>query len=347
VNVDSALLIRADAGSQLGTGHVMRCLALAQAYRAVGGPVAFSLATATAALEARLIEEGMSVDHLAAVPGDPEDVSQTIALARKIRAGWVVTDGYQFSSHYQHSMKTAGLGLLFIDDYGHADHYFADLVLNQNLYASETTYGHREPYTRLLLGPRYALLRREFWPWRNWSRSIPSAALRLLITLGGSDPHNTTLDVLRALQSLARTDLEVKVVLGPAYSSREALLEELKSMQGKTELLTAVTDMPGLMAWADLAISAAGSTCWELAFMGVPMITIVQADNQRLVAESLVDSGLACNAGWYTDLDKGTLAEIVERLISSPDLRSRMSRSGRAIVDGMGTQRVVETLRPV
>src|SRR5262249_50630857 len=137
--------------------------------------------------------------RLAVEPGSLGD-SQTLAdLARQWGADRLVIDGYQFGGGYQRSLKEAGLWVLVVDDYGHADHYCADGVLNQNLHAREGLYGHREPGVRLLLGVRYALLRREFTRWRGWERSIPAEAGKLLVTLGGSDPENVTDKAVRAL----------------------------------------------------------------------------------------------------------------------------------------------------
>ncbi|MBE3120100.1 MAG: UDP-2,4-diacetamido-2,4,6-trideoxy-beta-L-altropyranose hydrolase, partial [Candidatus Atribacteria bacterium] len=144
------LLLRVDASARIGTGHVMRCLALAQAWQEKGGRATFVMTTETPAVEARLASEGMQVTHLVTQPGSPEDAQQTVGLAQQREAVWIVVDGYYFGADYQQTIKRAGLRLLFVDDYGHAGHYYADLVLNQNIYANESLYPKREPHTRLL-----------------------------------------------------------------------------------------------------------------------------------------------------------------------------------------------------
>ena len=105
---------------------------------------------------------------------------QTIDVARKEKSDWIAVDGYQFSADYQRILKSAGFKILFLDDYGHAQRYFADLVLNQNVGVGAELYADREPETRVLLGPRYCLLRREFSAWRDWKRKylagMPSRA---------------------------------------------------------------------------------------------------------------------------------------------------------------------------
>lgn len=208
------VVFRVDASTQIGTGHVMRCLALAQAWQDTQGQPIFITANPIPALEERLKSEGMKVVHLAAEPGSLADAQETAALAHQFEANWVVVDGYQFGSEYQQTIKNSGLNLLFIDDYGHAEHYYADVVLNQNISAEEEWYQHREPYTQLLLGTRYTLLRREFWQWQGWQRTVPPVAKKVLVTLGGADPDNVTLKVIQSLQIVEVEELEAVVVVG-------------------------------------------------------------------------------------------------------------------------------------
>ena len=114
----STLLIRSDASIAIGTGHVMRCLALAQAWRDAGGNVTFAMAEATPSIEARLRIEGVNVVRLPVPPGSTEDSARTCDLARQENAAWVVVDGYQFGSAYQTALRAAGLKVLFVDDHG-------------------------------------------------------------------------------------------------------------------------------------------------------------------------------------------------------------------------------------
>jgi len=335
------LIIRTDASTQIGTGHVMRCLALSQAWQERGGEVIFVLANKSSVLENRLLLEGMQVVYLSVETGSPEDAKQTVDFARRFNAEWAVVDGYQFGAEYQKIIKNSGLNLLFIDDYGHADHYYADLVLNQNISANIDLYPSREIYTKLLLGTQYILLRREFWQWRGWQRETKAIARKLLVTFGGSDPDNVTLKVIQALQQVNIDDLEVIVVVGASNPHHEILQKEIADSNLIISLKQNVHNMPELMAWADIAIAAGGSTSWELAFMGLPSLVISLADNQIAIAEHLGKYGLVTNLGWYEDISTEQIAAEIVQLSQMPSIRLKKSKIGKELVDGKGCERAI------
>jgi UDP-2,4-diacetamido-2,4,6-trideoxy-beta-L-altropyranose hydrolase len=336
---EGTLVIRADAGPLIGTGHVMRCLALAQAWKDAGGRVVLSMAPESQSLEARLRRHGVDVRYLSGRPGSVDDALQTVALAMRERAGWVVADGYHFKDEYQKRIKNAGLKLLLIDDYGHADHYSADLVLNQNISARSDLYRSRETCTRLLLGSRYVLLRREFRRWSGWKREIKERACTILVTLGGSDPDNGTVPIVKALTRLAGFDCEVRIVTGPSNPHAETVEKAIS--RRNMRILRSVDDMPALMAWADMAVSAGGSTCWEMSFMGLPFLTVVLADNQKEIASGLDTAGIAENLGWFSDLSEERVMERVSEMIAGREKRERFSVNGRLLIDGEGAFRIV------
>ncbi len=341
----NGLVIRADGNSSIGAGHVMRCLALAQAWQALEGTVHIAVADTAPALETRLREEGIGVCHIAAPPGSAMDAIQTIELARQLKAAGVVVDGYRFNANYHQTIKRAGLCLLVVDDYGHADHYYGDLVLNQNLSAEESLYASREPATQLLLGTQYAMLRREFLPWRGWRHTIVSTVRQVLVTLGGADPDNITGKIVTAMKQMRVPGLDVQVVVGPANPHLESLRQAAQNAALRLRLLTSVNHMPELMAWADLAISAGGSTCWELAFMGVPTIALELAENQCSIARSLDRAGVVINLGSSRRVTENEIADTLAYLLPARERRQAMSISGQRMVDGDGASRVAGALR--
>ncbi|MFH1148454.1 MAG: UDP-2,4-diacetamido-2,4,6-trideoxy-beta-L-altropyranose hydrolase [Pseudomonadota bacterium] len=339
------LVIRADAGPEIGTGHVMRCLALAQVWQDDGGDVTFLTATDVPALEERLQSEGTSVLRLTASPGSIDDALETADLAQKNNSAWVVADGYHFGSEYQRLIKNSGLKLLCVDDYGHSDHYYADIVLNQNISARRDRYPGREAYTELLLGTDYALLRREFLEMCSREREVPDTARKILISLGGSDSRNATLKAVRALKTIDLCCSEVLILVGSSNKNRDSLDKELSSALFRFSLLTASNDMPALVRWADMAISAGGSTCWELAYLGVPSIILVIADNQEPVAEGLDRAGAVLSLGRSHEISESRIAEEFKMLARDREKRREMARIGRKLVDGIGASRVLACMK--
>lgn len=337
------LVIRADANTQIGTGHIMRCLALAQAWQDGGGEAIFMMAMKVPALEERLKSEQMRVVNLLVEPGSSDDALQTANLALETKAIWVVVDGYHFSAGYQRIIKELGLRLVVIDDYGHAHHYYADFVLNQNIYAHDGLYANKAPYTQLLLGIRYVLLRREFTKWRTWQRKIPNVASKVLVTLGGADSENVTLQVIQALQQIRAEKLEVLVVLGASNPHYVEIESVIRDSPFPIQLQSNVENMSELMAWADIAISGGGTTSWELAFMGLPTLILVLADNQQPIAEWLDTKNVAIHLSDVEELADQIISGIQQ--LFAPKVWEDMSRSGRDLVDGKGAQRIVRLLK--
>jgi UDP-2,4-diacetamido-2,4,6-trideoxy-beta-L-altropyranose hydrolase len=340
--VSDNLLIRCDASIAIGTGHMMRCLALAQAWQDAGGIVTFAMAEATPSIEARLRIEGVNVVRLPVARGSAEDSARTCDLAGQEKAAWVVVDGYRFESAYQTALRAAGLKVLFVDDQGDATPYSADLVLNQNVHAGEGLYRDRAEHTRLLLGPRYILLRREFAFWRKRTFEIAPRARRILVTMGGSDPDNVTEQILRIL--LAEPDLELTVVVGgsnPHLANIEHLVEDANR---PIRLLKDVAGMPALMVWADLMVAGAGTTSWEICMMGVPAALCVLAPNQEKIAGELARLGAAADLGYAGRVPADKTGQALYELLRSQVKRAKMSARGREIVDGRGAERVLAFL---
>lgn len=341
---DEMLLIRADASVAIGTGHVMRCLALAQAWADAGGQAIFAMADATPAVEERLRNEGFGVARAAVRVGSAADAEEAAQLAYQHDTSWVVVDGYEFDAEYQSSLKRRGLRVLFIDDNGHAGHYSADLVLNQNAHANEALYRSRELSTKLLLGPRFAMLRREFAAWRGWEREIPAIARNVLVTMGGSDPDNFTRKAIDGVRAVRGASLRIRVLAGGS-NPHVASLEEICADGGDSiQLIRDATDMPEQMSWADLAVTGAGSACLEICLMGLPALLIDLAENQTPIANEFARRGTAYHLGSSKTVAPDRIKAETRRLLTSVAERRAMSQRGRELVDGKGAERVVREL---
>ena len=333
----------------MGTGHVMRMIALAQAWREGGGDVAFLCSDITPQLEQRIREEDFQVERFGAVPGGVDDLEATTECisrnAKGDRSVAVALDGYQFGADFQLRLKESGCRLLVLDDYGHAGAYHADIVLNQNISAREELYARRDESTELVLGPRFALLRREFVDHCGWVRAIPKQAKKLLVTLGGADADNVT---KRVIDALAGSGLEVRVAVGgsnPHLSSLRRAAEAATMGGTRVELIVNASDMLVLMRWADMAVAAGGSTSWELAFTGLPSLFIILAENQEENLRELERQGFGLCFGRHADFDADAFRAAIDRLAGDAALRTGFAALGRDMVDGLGARWVASLLK--
>ena len=334
------LVIRADAGPEIGTGHVMRALTLGQAWREAGGQVDFVTANATDPLIARLEKEEFFVHLLPKAHPAPEDWEGT---ARAFTGGenlWLVLDGYHFDAAYHERARGAGVSILVVDDMAQLDRYAVDIVLNQNAHARSLEYEH-PPGTRLLLGLDYVLLRQEFQLDARSIRGTPRTARRILVTFGGVDPLHLTERSIEALNRLALSDLEATVITTSENAERAALKTAVQASPHSIHLEVNLVDMTKSMEWADLALCSGGTTVWELAFMGVPSLVIATSPPERLLTEGLDQVGLFetwCPGG---EVHPRGLAMRLENLIRDAHWRKEMSSLGRRLVDGRGRDRVL------
>lgn len=338
------LLIRADASPAIGTGHVMRCIALAQAWQDAGGQAVFAMAQSTEPIRNRIQTQSYETFAISSSVGTSDDLLQTIALLQKQHCQWIVVDGYQFGMDYQRGLKAAGFKVLFLDDFGHSHHYSADVVLNQNVSATPALYSNREEHTRLILGPRYALLRREFNVWSAWQRAVSSSCRHVLVTMGGSDEGNVTATAIEALLLAGIPELEATVIVGGSNPNLGKVRDLVARSELKISIKNDVSNIAELMSAADVAISAAGTTCWELCLLGLPALLIDVADNQTALAEELQKRACAIHIGSRT-VRPETIAEKLKSLIESHETRQLLSKASRELVDGKGAMRVVTELR--
>jgi spore coat polysaccharide biosynthesis predicted glycosyltransferase SpsG len=265
-------------------------------------------------------------------------------LAARFGSAWVAVDGYIFREPYFAALKSNRLKVLAVDDYGAAGICDVDIVLNQNPFAEPSMYGGQTNCRRLLLGSKYALLRREFSSYPVRRREHPAIGKRILISMGGSDPNGITLIALEAIRSVDIDDLQVKVIVGAGNPNAE-LIERMVSTTGDhVQVLSNVTDMPRWMAWADLAISSLGGTLWELQFMSVPFLLIPMGEDQRAFAEKLASLGLCAVTRTEETTRPSEISEKIKSLLVDWQWRKKVGEGGRAAVDGRGAARVLNAI---
>jgi len=334
------LYVRVDASREIGIGHFMRCLALTEHWRDQGGHATF-IGICPASLRRRLENEGIRHVDLEAPHPDPADLERTAASIPPSVP--VVIDGYPFDAAYQKRLGESGRRVMVIDDAGHLPAYEADLLLNQNIGAERIAYP--EAPAMRLLGPEYVLLRREFLRWVGWHREVTPVASNLLVTLGGGDAGNYTVRVAEALTGPAFRRARVRIVTGPDNPHGATLSRLAEGQEGRFQVLSDVSCISEQMAWADLAISAGGTTCWELAFMGLPSVLITVADNQEAIVAGMKSREAAIDLGAAAELEWDHLGRVVEGLLRDQEGRRLMSENGRRMIDGRGPSRVVAALK--
>jgi UDP-2,4-diacetamido-2,4,6-trideoxy-beta-L-altropyranose hydrolase len=330
------MLVRADASSTIGMGHVMRCLALAQQWLERGRAAMFMMATGARSLASRLAAEKIELVESTATSGTPEDIEATLRLASERRA-FVVLDGYAFDELFQRELVRARVPCVAVDDHARLSRYEADLVVDPNVTAEAAAYvGHARG--RVLCGLRYALVRRELREVPRRARDA-SPARRLLISFGGADPL-----ALTEMAVSAADGFDTTVLVGSTNPRRDAILRAADRLH-----VRAVLDAPNValhMAEADLALTAAGTTCSELAYAGLPATVVVSADNQRPVALGFERLGTV-RVLESTDLTPDRIRNELRTLAGDAARLRAMSDAGRAAVDGQGSARIVDALMEV
>jgi UDP-2,4-diacetamido-2,4,6-trideoxy-beta-L-altropyranose hydrolase len=338
------LALRVDGGSQIGTGHVMRCLTLADYWKEGGGTALFVMAQSTPALDERIGARGWNKVQIVASAGSREDALETTQQIKAAGIDLIVADGYSFGTEWQETIIASGSKLLLFDDFGHAKRYVAHLVLNQNLHAREDLYKDRAAWTRLLLGNRYLLLGRQFLSWTPWRRAHPLIGKKVLVTFGGSDPQNITSFVIRAFKQVEEADYELRIVVGGSNANALEVERLAAACRQSCQVLHDVKDMATHMAWADWAVMGGGTTCWEAAFMQLPAIAISCAPQEDLLLDSLSSHGLLRKLGHIKDCTLPALTVALSSMARDKTTRESMGKQGRKLVDGLGASRVIDAL---
>ncbi|HAJ05530.1 MAG TPA: UDP-2,4-diacetamido-2,4,6-trideoxy-beta-L-altropyranose hydrolase [Chloroflexi bacterium] len=346
------LLFRCDGNLKIGIGHVMRCKTLAIVMRNLGCNVIWVMQNRSDEFAEELLSVGFTVhyvDHYENfVTGDLmlEDAKETVMIAEKYQVDIVVVDHYGANSDYLNFIGSRDLKLAVIGLGGDSsrDLRSADWFLNQNLGASKLDYQVRSDCV-CLLGPTYALLRKQFVEARtDLTRKFNRDDNRILVTLGGGDMTYHYPMILEAFMFLD-IGLDVRFIVRRS-DSLELFSTQMSSInQHKITILENVEDMASHMVWADLSINAGGSTCWELSCLGLPMIILVVSDDQILSAQELHGQGCGIALdNLDSSLRSRDLCNLLIKLIANIQQRSEMSLRSKSLVDGNGATRVAESL---
>jgi len=350
----------------------MRCLTLADMFMASGATCIFICRRLTGDLIATIRDKGHQVralenesGHVIAVDKRPsksrkpphaawleadwrQDAAETAEIIVEHNPDWLIVDHYALDARWERAavQGSSWCRVLAIDDLADRSHE-ADILLDQNLGHSDRDFaGWVKNDCHLLIGPSFALLRPEFRDRRHRSleRRSNRRLERILITMGGVDKDNATGKVLR---ELCKVDLstvsQIDVVMGASAPGLDEVRRQAQLMTCRTEIVVNAGDMGQRMVAADLAISAAGSTVWELCCMGVPSLLVCTAANQRTVINALASAGAAEQLD-YSALNATTCNNFCEKFLKLKSELPRYSCAAAQLTDGQGAWRVCETV---
>lgn len=352
------IIFRVDSSVQMGTGHLMRCLTLANELRENGADISFVCRLLPGNLCEYIEQKGYHVHRLSIhiSSSNPEtqyvqnydltgisrhtDIEETrIILKENDIIDWLIVDHYTLDHQWESQIRPYVKKIMVIDDLADRPHN-CDLLLDQNLYNNmENRYEKLLPNLCIkLMGPKYALLRPEFKAARKCLRVRNGSIQRILVFFGGGDPTNETAKALEALYLLNNPQFAVDVVVGYTNPHKERIKELCLTVPNITYHCQ-VENMAELMSRADLAIGAGGSASWERCCLGLPSLVVILADNQCELANALDEQGAIINLGWAKDLTINDYLEAIHKL--TPIQLQTISRHCLKLVDGDGCSRVV------
>lgn len=328
------VLFRVDAGPDQGLGHLRRCLALAEAFQKRGVQnVGFF--TRTPGVVNRWTDRRFVVNAIRG-EGLSRELSEDCKLFQKAPPELLIVDHYGYSPEALQSLKGVFRRLVYMDDDNLWDHYPVDGIINQNVYGDDLGYP-RTPRLKLFLGSRYTLISKDVIAERN--RRNTNRSLRLFISLGGAPSKQSLQVVLQTFKLIRKKVKEARAFLprGIALDPGSRLPEGMRWVSPRK--------VASEMGHSDLAISAGGTTSYELAYLGIPAILVVTAENEEKRAEALKRQGVALRVGWIQEVRPHQIAELVEELWKDRAKRTEMAERGRALIDGRGATRLAVELK--
>ena len=338
------IAIRVDGNSEIATGHIMRCLAVASGLKASGTECIFIVADDNS--ESLLSAGGFRIINLHSVWNDLDgEISKMIDVIESQKIDRLIVDTYFVTEKYLSALEEV-CRVIYIDDLN-AFRYPVSVLINYNLYAQDIPYSkiYAGTDTRLLIGPKYTPLRSEF---QNIKPHFRENVKKILITAGGVDTYNAAGEILRRVAGDDFFDgIEFHVVAG-RLNNHIAELESLSEKYPNVIIHKSVQRMSELMCDCDVAVTAGGSTMYELCACGVPSICFSWADNQVMGVDAFSKSGLMIGAGDIRKDSKKCIKAVVDGLktyCEDSEMRVRDGNRLMGIVDGEGVRRICEVVK--
>ena len=357
------VVFRTDASAQIGSGHVMRCLTLADALRDRGAEVMFVCREHAGNLCDFIENKGYQLCRLLA-PAErcsvldwnqhanwlgvhwEQDARETISSFD--RCDWLIVDHYALDRKWETLIRPTAEKIMVLDDLADR-HHDCDLLLDQNYYpAMSSRYEKLVSDTcQQLIGPKYSLLREEFILQRNKLSPKEGAVSRALIFLGGNDPSNVTEKVLKAIHNSGLVDLTIDVVIGSGNSNKDSISALCAASLPKVNIHCQIDNMAELMVKADFVVCSGGTITWERCCLGIPAIVIATAENQVDLSSFNAKSGLCLYLGRSKNVSIEKIENALSLFCNAPELLQSFSDKSKDVVDGRGVNRLLGVLDPI
>jgi UDP-2,4-diacetamido-2,4,6-trideoxy-beta-L-altropyranose hydrolase len=353
---------RTDASLQIGSGHVSRCLALANGFAHLEcvficrehegnlienirqeGFICLALPLLESESQTRYVGETSLVhsDWLGAT--QIEDAEQTIDLLSFEKLDWLIVDHYAIDELWEKKLRSCAHKIMVIDDLSDRRHD-CDVILDQNLVANfETRYRGLVPgFCAQLMGPSYALLQPEYNDLRRSTSPRTGKINRILVSFGATDQLELTMKIVRAFQSLGRPYIRLDIV-APQYERLGSLIAEEALKSSNIFVYSKLSSLAHLMQKADLAIGACGITAWERCCLGLPSLVITLAKNQEPIAAELHRRGLVQWLGRHNEISHQILSDSLRIALDEISLED-WSKACMSVTDGSGVRRIASVM---
>ena len=330
------LFIRVDASPEIGIGHIMRCLTLAQELKNNFDKIIFLTRKDSGDFTETIMKNEFEVIFIPT--NNDSDIIKNLITTYSENKNFLLIDHYDVDSNFESSLKNIFEKIFVIDDLANRKHD-CDLLIDQNYYRD---LNHRykkliQNDTITLLGSKYAIIRPEFRNINKKTIKKNSQIKKILVSFGGSDPTNECKKALDALCSIENNQFEIVAIVG-IYNNKFERLKKLYEKYSNIKIYRHVNDLSRLMLNSDLFIGAGGTTTWERFYMGLPSIVIVISDDQKESIEFLSDMGHIINLGLAKNVTSKTYVQTLQKLNS--DLIYNMSLNNQKLVDGNGSNRI-------
>lgn len=353
------IFFRVDSSAMIGSGHLFRCLTLAQELRNSGHIVRFLTKDMPTGLHRLIGENGFALSLLpppkfTEKPFFHENYSEWLGVEQEVDAhdtlsafegltpDWLIVDHYGVDLKWEKIVKPHVRRLMVIDDLANRQHC-CDLIVDQNFSEMQNRYKNLvNDSAYFAMGPHFAMINSEYRKLRS-TKKRDGAVNRILVFLGGSDPHNVTETVLDLLLEPAFSAINLDLVIGLNHKK----FSQISLKARERPLTTVYSNLPNLaelMLTADLAIGGGGVTTWERICMCLPSIVVILSENQKFSCEALASSGYIISAGPSALIKPQELRGLIEKCVNSPELMTSISNRAAHLVDGRGTLRITELL---